>query len=258
MNDLSLRCGCGREMTPDALRGRGAYRCGCGARVVATSREIKQCGGYRGDRRCRAVPVAGLPVDLCADHVRELRDHWNLDRSADDVPAEVIAARQQLAALHRPVVYYVRFGDRIKIGWTNNLSSRLEDLPYDEVLATEPGGLEVERARHKQFRALHACGEWFHAREPLLSHAATTGTYVPEPLASVDVQLPDDAMLTAREASTVLGVPIRTFQQWVNRGRLGRAGLAPDGRPVYRYGDAVRAVPERSKTPDSQVTAVAS
>jgi hypothetical protein len=197
-------------------------------------------------------------VDLCADHVRELRDHWHLDRSDDDMPAaEVVALRQELAALHRPVTYYLRFRDLIKIGWTGSLTGRLEDIPHDEVMAVEPGGIEVERARHAQFRTLRAHGEWFYAREPLLGHIAAVGMTLQERPSPLDLKIPDDTMLTAREASAAIGIALRTLQQWVNRGHLGRAGLAHDGRPMYRYGDAVRAARRHSKAPASQVTGVA-
>lgn len=70
------------------------------------------------------------------------------------------------------VVYYIRFGDRIKIGTTANLHRRLQDLPYDELLATEPGGRELERVRHEQFRACRAVGEWHFLDSHLLSHIA--------------------------------------------------------------------------------------
>lgn len=52
-----------------------------------------------------------------------------------------------------PVVYYLLLGDRIKIGTTIHLRNRLKSLRVDDraVLATEPGGLELERRRHLQF-----------------------------------------------------------------------------------------------------------
>jgi hypothetical protein len=50
-----------------------------------------------------------------------------------------------------PVVYYVRIGDYIKIGFSTRLRNRLASLRADELLAVEPGGPEMERQRHKEF-----------------------------------------------------------------------------------------------------------
>lgn len=68
------------------------------------------------------------------------------------------------------VVYYVRVGNRVKIGTTTNLRRRLAILAPEEVLATEPGNTAQERSRHVQFRALRTVGEWFRYEEPLVSH----------------------------------------------------------------------------------------
>lgn len=56
------------------------------------------------------------------------------------------------------VVYYVRIGDKIKIGFTGNLTQRMKSLRADKanVLAVEPGGRELEARRHKQFSRLRA------------------------------------------------------------------------------------------------------
>jgi len=75
------------------------------------------------------------------------------------------------------VVYYIRRGDHIKIGRTVDFRSRMGKLRPDEVLAVEPGGHEVETARHRQFREHHIAGhpegiEWFHRGDDLLAHIA--------------------------------------------------------------------------------------
>jgi hypothetical protein len=75
---------------------------------------------------------------------------------------------------HSESVYYIRFGDRVKIGTTKNLSKRLKAIPHDEVMATEPGGLYVEQQRHKQFAHLQISTgshrEWFTLTPELLAH----------------------------------------------------------------------------------------
>lgn len=69
-------------------------------------------------------------------------------------------------------VYYMRIGNRVKIGYSTNLRSRLDDIHPEELMAVEPGGPKVERQRHDQFRALRVHGEWFRLEEPLAGHIA--------------------------------------------------------------------------------------
>lgn len=80
------------------------------------------------------------------------------------------------ASVSQEVVYYVRFGDRVKIGTTKDLDSRLLSIPHDELLATEPGGVYVEKQRHRQFQHLRAkvgnSREWFSLTPELADHIA--------------------------------------------------------------------------------------
>lgn len=87
------------------------------------------------------------------------------------------AAETLVRAIVRPnndghVVYYLRFGDRIKIGTTGDLHQRLKQIPHDELLATEAGSTERERERHIQFTHLRVDGqrEWFHDAADLRAH----------------------------------------------------------------------------------------
>jgi Meiotically up-regulated gene 113 len=93
---------------------------------------------------------------------------WTPERQA----LEMQRIRQQEAdAANRCVVYYIQFRDRIKIGTTTYLEGRLQGLPYDRILVTEPGSGELERRRHAQFAHCRDTGEWFHADdEKLLAH----------------------------------------------------------------------------------------
>jgi hypothetical protein len=61
----------------------------------------------------------------------------------------------------RGLVYCIRFGDRVKIGWTADLKQRLKALPYDEVIAVTPGAVADEQAVHRRFALLRLTGEWF-------------------------------------------------------------------------------------------------
>jgi hypothetical protein len=88
-----------------------------------------------------------------------------------------VVKRQRKVPLFAPanvgtdgIVYYMRIGNRVKIGWTGNLKSRMKSINPEELLATEPGTRDKERQRHKQFEHLRVHGEWFAMEESLLSH----------------------------------------------------------------------------------------
>lgn len=68
------------------------------------------------------------------------------------------------------VVYYLKFADRVKIGFSRNLGSRLLAIPHDELLAVEPGAREVERRRHEQFAPHRIKGEWFTLNDKIRAH----------------------------------------------------------------------------------------
>jgi len=68
------------------------------------------------------------------------------------------------------VVYYVQFGERVKIGTTANFPSRMRDVPHDAVLALEPGNHALEHLRHLEYAELRVNGEWFTMGERLLAH----------------------------------------------------------------------------------------
>ena len=70
------------------------------------------------------------------------------------------------------VVYYMRIGNRCKIGFSTNLAVRLASINPEELLATEEGGKVLEDQRHHQFRDLHTHGEWFRYEGELIEHVA--------------------------------------------------------------------------------------
>lgn len=144
---------------------------------------------------------AGHPdVPLCEAHFREagmawLRDNIELVREVAGVASQDIMfdrvrrdaeaarpAREALWAQERAereagaVVYYVQIHDRIKIGFTTNLRQRVADLRLDQaaVLATEPGGRDVEYRRHHQFaEERYGRREDFAPSDRLLAHIET-------------------------------------------------------------------------------------
>lgn len=84
------------------------------------------------------------------------------------------------------VVYYLRKGDRIKIGWSGNLSARMRALRPDALLAVEPGCMHLETGRHHQFaeHRLPNTGdgdEWFTPAPELLAHVELIAWVYPTP-----------------------------------------------------------------------------
>lgn len=201
MQDITVRCGCGRTMGLDALRGRGAFRCGCGVRATITLPEKKVgcLGGASPDQACRIAPTASsqeVGIPLCVEHLKAyqqyleaieegerwgelMKDAWEDSRHArtrglaSRLPweSDYLAARRKLYE-QQSVVYYVRIRDLIKIGVTTNMKARMLQVMPDEILATEPGGTDLERQRQAQFAHLKVRGERFEQGEDLIAHIA--------------------------------------------------------------------------------------
>lgn len=119
-----------------------------------------ECGRLKVSRR--ALPGEVLPCDNpeCSTYV------------PDDSPAAPAPTLRRNAP--RSVVYYVRFGDRVKIGTSTNLPSRLKSIYHDELVAVEPGNASLEHQRHKEFSADLIPGqrEWFTLTPRLAMHMA--------------------------------------------------------------------------------------
>ncbi|MET8866516.1 GIY-YIG nuclease family protein [Nonomuraea sp. NPDC004580] len=131
--------------------------------------------GTEGDG-CRTRPTVasdGLGIPLCHDHLKAYRSYLDtidrikridqavldapkLDpRYLENTPEAKRSLRRDLARQRGSmIVYYVRIGNNIKIGWTTNLKQRMTTLMPDEILATEPGEEQLERLRHQQFAHL--------------------------------------------------------------------------------------------------------
>lgn len=93
------------------------------------------------------------------------RDEWHADRS---------------------VVYYVRIGDYVKIGYTIYLPARISTLRVDRpaLLAVEPGWREKEAERHVQFAAeRQGRRENFNPSRRLLAHVDVVRAKYGEPFA---------------------------------------------------------------------------
>ncbi|MGD8169461.1 GIY-YIG nuclease family protein [Herbiconiux sp. P16] len=162
---------------------------------------------------CGAPADASAPLDLCTRHLLAAYE-WVAGEVGvtDALPSPCLACGSRLGVRYpsgwlcavcewrlgeRPdddetapvrvdVVYYVRFGDRIKIGTSANPRGRLNQLHVDELLALERGTRLLEQRRHVQFAAHRLGGEWFAPHEALDEHIAALAAGVDDPWALYD------------------------------------------------------------------------
>jgi len=95
---------------------------------------------------------------------------WQVRAMASRRLSAELKSADPFTLLDGEVVYYMRIGNRVKIGWSSNLPSRLATINPEELMTTEPGNQGLERARHDQFKDLRTHGEWFRLEEPLVAH----------------------------------------------------------------------------------------
>jgi len=185
MADPTVQCGCGRAMTLDAIRGKGAYRCGCGGRIkIGTSDAEARCAWSK----CMGQPVAQGPVAVCAAHRKDLLLALMPEVYAKYPPHEFIEAGRKYTAKfgkpaelpswafnHIPVnlnteapdhrVYFITLDDKVKIGTSGNVRRRRGQMclpPMAKIVATLPGSYDLEKDLHARF-ADERIGrsEWF-------------------------------------------------------------------------------------------------
>jgi hypothetical protein len=121
--------------------------------------------------------TTGLTWDaLLGDVCRALEDGTELDPDADQMATWSEVARENAHARDwappTSVVYYMRIGNRVKIGTTRHLADRLAVFQPEELLGTEPGGRDVEQRRHNVFAEYHVNNEWFAYGPRLAEHIA--------------------------------------------------------------------------------------
>ncbi|RFA23570.1 GIY-YIG nuclease family protein [Subtercola boreus] len=155
------------------------------------------------------APVEGdAPLALCAHHLLLAHDFVARDVGTTDVlPSPCVACGSRLGVRYPSgwlcaicewrvgevpdagvrverveVVYYIRSGDRIKIGTSANPRQRLGSLFYEELLAFERGGRLLERRRHERFASARVPrSEWFAVHPELSSHIAVLAYGVDDP-----------------------------------------------------------------------------
>jgi hypothetical protein len=131
--------------------------------------------------RCFAY-LEDLRMPLCDTHVAEV---YNSVRGSvfDDLAHDMRTAVAKGSAATRDAsgnIYFIRFGNRIKIGFSVQPQVRLGAIPHDEVLAVIPGTLADERALHRRFDHLRETlpgkgpgpREWFRIAPDLVQYIA--------------------------------------------------------------------------------------
>lgn len=121
------------------------------------------------------LAVAGLDTDdpdLAERAVEAGRKRYAASLEEPDLPKPEYGPPPREPRQEASRVYYMRIGNRVKIGFSTNLIERVKTINPEELMAVEPGGQDVERRRHGQFCQLRTHGEWFELEEPLTSHIA--------------------------------------------------------------------------------------
>lgn len=127
---------------------------------------------------CLEPVIPECPVQLCGHHLREVyafasdlvTERW--DGAVRDYVSTLHGTFTPPRAVKQPLagwVYFIRFGDRVKVGYTTNPDSRLRDLPHEEVIGIVPGTRADEQAWHRLLADFHVVGEWFRAEPALLA-----------------------------------------------------------------------------------------
>lgn len=110
---------------------------------------------------CDAEPIEGMRIPLCWDCARSAAFQYIADYHVSDGTEPGITERPEPKPLDRERVYFVRLGDRVKIGYSANVNGRMEAVPHEEILAIIPGTRHDEATMHRKFAHLRVVGEWF-------------------------------------------------------------------------------------------------
>lgn len=108
-------------------------------------------------------------------------------------------------------VYFIEIGDRIKIGFTDDLTTRLKAYPpHSTLLGTREGGRVTEAHEHNQWRTHRAeSREWFYAAEELRNYIAEMDNPPP-----VESRLEEGAPVPVRDD---IGTYMRTIRERQNK-----------------------------------------
>jgi hypothetical protein len=123
--------------------------------------------------QCQAAPSVTLDVPMCERHAIRVYRAVAAHIALADVDPSALAFDGGTPDLERSTrlgsVYFVRLGDRVKIGFSAHLRKRMEVIPHEEFLGRIPGTMRDEKNLHRRFAHLRTTGEWFKADDELLT-----------------------------------------------------------------------------------------
>lgn len=144
--------------------------------------------GCIANSQCTQEIIEGAPIPLCGKHIREVYEFAQdlVTERWDGAVREYVAdlqdrfkPPQSVTKRPRPgYVYFVRLGDRIKIGYSENVARRLTVIPHEEVLGVVPGTREDEQGWHQLLADYRTVGEWFRAEPDVLAAVARVAAAV--------------------------------------------------------------------------------
>lgn len=137
---------------------------------------VKQSGELRANRTVMFAALAlqgmqsrGVEItEVLADAMYEIAKKETDALEWQHAQAEIVAESRKPTS-----VYFIQWGERIKIGCAKDVAERCRSLslPPSAILATMPGSYRHENALHKRFHASRIKGsEWFHITPELLAY----------------------------------------------------------------------------------------
>jgi hypothetical protein len=118
------------------------------------------------------MQLAGLEFDIADPEVVQRAIDVGRRNHAHGIGRPIQSRPAVAPVTDGEVVYYMRIGNRVKIGYSSNLVSRLAAINPEELMAAEPGNMQTEKDRHVQFSRLRTHGEWFRLEGSLEIHIA--------------------------------------------------------------------------------------
>lgn len=109
-------------------------------------------------------------VFLCQDHALLAWATVERMNAAGQIRKNPPEPKQEPKTGYEGSVYYLRIGDRVKIGFTSNIFHRLTSYPPNmEILLIRHGSKDLEHREHIRFSEHRTDGrEWFTANERVL------------------------------------------------------------------------------------------
>lgn len=135
---------------------------------------------------------------------------------------------------HTPLVYFIRIGDRVKIGTTTDICQRVAalSLSMDDVALVVPGGRDVEQTYHRRYAQYRVDPnrEWFYVRGSLTTLLRGANP----PPKSRPGQQPSEWKITRTAPAPDTGEPLTSLREAVATGVLKRTTLAAARQARFR------------------------